>query len=44
MKQVKHFISAGKAYKWLKNNQNKELIDILFNAGGFALVYEESQL
>jgi hypothetical protein len=41
MKQIIHFISAGKAYKWLKNNQNKKLINILFSPGGFALVYEE---
>jgi hypothetical protein len=42
MMQVKHFMSAGKAYEWLKNNQYKEIIDILFIGGGFALVYEKS--
>ena len=41
MKQVKYCMSEGKANKWLKNNQDKEIIDILYSAGGFAIIYEE---
>lgn len=41
MKQVKYCMSEGKANKWLKNNQDKEIIDILFSAGGFAIIYED---
>ncbi len=41
MKQVKYFLSDKKANKWLKENQDKEIIDIKFSAGGFAIIYEE---
>jgi len=41
MKQVKYCISEGKANKWLKNNQDKKIIDILFSASAFAIIYEE---
>jgi len=34
-------MSESKANKWLKNNQDAKVIDILFSAGGFAIVYEE---
>jgi hypothetical protein len=33
-------MSEGKANKWLINNQDKEIIDILFSTGGFAIIYE----
>jgi len=41
MKQVKYCMSEVKTNKWLKNNQDKKIIDILFSAGGFAIIYEE---
>ena len=41
MKQVKYCMSEGKANKWLKNNPDKKIINILFSAGGFAIIYEE---
>jgi hypothetical protein len=41
MKQVKEFSSAKKANKWLKENQDKEIIDIKFSAWSFAIIYEE---
>ena len=41
MKQVKHCLSEGKANKWLKENSDKEIIDIKFSAGSFAIIYEE---
>jgi hypothetical protein len=41
MKQVKYFASAKKANKWLKENQDKEIIDIQFSAWSFAIIYEE---
>ena len=41
MKQVKYCMSEGKANKWLKENSDKEIIDIKFSAGGFAIIYEE---
>ena len=34
-------MSEGKANKWLKNNQDKEIINILCSAGGFAIIYEK---
>ena len=44
MKQVKHCMSEGKVNKWLKNNSDKEIIDIKFSAGGFAIIYEYTSL
>jgi uncharacterized protein YdeI (YjbR/CyaY-like superfamily) len=41
MKQVKDFSSAKKANKWLKENQDKEIIDITFSAWRFAIIYED---
>ena len=41
MKQVKDFSSAKKTNKWLKENQDKEIIDIKFSAWSFAIIYEE---
>jgi hypothetical protein len=41
MKQIKYCMTEGQANKWLKNNQEKEVIDIKFSAGGFAIIYEE---
>jgi len=35
------FSSAKKANKWLKENQDKEIIDIKFSAWRFAIIYEE---
>jgi len=42
MKQVKILNSEKKANQWLKDNQDKEILDIKFSAGGFAVIYEES--
>ena len=44
MKQVKYCMSEGKANKWLKDNSEKEIIDIQMSAGGFAIIYEDSSL
>ena len=41
MKQVKEFSSAKKTNIWLKENQDKKIIDIKYSAGGFAIIYEE---
>ena len=41
MKQVKYFMSDKKANKWLKENQDKEIIDIQYSAWAFAIIYEE---
>jgi hypothetical protein len=41
MKQVKYFMSDRGINKWLKENQDKEIIDIKFSTGGFAIIYEE---
>jgi len=41
MKQVKYFASTKKANKWLKENQDKVIIDIKFSAWSFAIIYEE---
>ncbi len=41
MKQIKYCMTEGQANKWLQNNQDKEIIDIKFSAGGFAIIYEE---
>ena len=41
MKQVKYCRSEGQANKWLKENQDKEIIDIKFSAWHFAIIYEE---
>ena len=41
MKQVKYFLSAKKTNIWLKENQDKEIIDIKFSAWSFAIIYEE---
>ena len=42
MKQVKTFASDKKANKWLKENKNKEIMNITFDAGYFAIIYEET--
>ena len=44
MKQVKYCMSEGKANKWLKDNSDKEIIDIQMSAGGFGIIYEDSSL
>lgn len=41
MKQVMEFSSAKKANKWIKENLDKEIIDIKFSAWHFAIIYEE---
>lgn len=41
MKQVKYFMSDKKTNKWLKENPDKEIIDIQMSAGGFAVIYKE---
>jgi hypothetical protein len=46
MKQVKYFMTDNKVNKWIKENPGKEIIDIKFSAGGFAIIgfaiiYEE---
>ena len=42
MKQVKYFMSDNKTNKWLKENQDKKIIDIQMSAGGFAIIYENN--
>lgn len=44
MKQVKYFNSEGKANQWLKENQEKKIIDIQMSVGGFAIIYEHTVL
>lgn len=39
MLQVKHCLSEKKANEWLRENQEKEIIEIKFSAGGFAIIY-----
>jgi len=34
-------MSEGKANKWLKDNSDKQIIDILFSFGNFAIIYED---
>ena len=34
-------MSDTRANKWLKENRDKEIIDIQMSAGGFAVIYEE---
>jgi hypothetical protein len=41
MKQVKYCSSEAKANKWLKDNQDKEIIDIQFSVSGFGIIYEK---
>ena len=36
------FSSDKKANKWLKENMNKEIINISFDAGDFAIIYEDA--
>ena len=40
MKQVKYFMTDKKANDWIKENPDKEIIDIKFGEGGFAVIYE----
>jgi len=40
MKQVKYFMTDKKANDWIKENPDKEIIDIKFSTGGFAVIYE----
>ena len=40
MKQIKYFMTDEKANDWIKENPDKEIIDIKFSAGGFAVIYE----
>jgi hypothetical protein len=42
MKQVKSFVTDKKANKWLKENTDKEITSIIFSAGYFAIIYEET--
>ncbi|MCK5031230.1 MAG: hypothetical protein KAR64_07170 [Thermoplasmatales archaeon] len=41
MKQVKSFSSTKKTNIWLKENWNKEIIDIKYSAGTYVIIYEE---
>lgn len=41
MKQVKYFMTEKGTNKWLKNNQDKEIVEIKFSSGAFAIIYEE---
>ena len=41
MKQVKYFMSDKGINKWLKENQDKKIIDIQMSAGGFAVIFED---
>jgi len=42
MKQVKEFSSVKKANKWLKENQDKEIVDIKFSAWGMDVLQMKS--
>lgn len=44
MKQVKSFITENGMNKWLKNNVDKEIVDIKFSNGGWGVIYEEKFL
>ena len=44
MKQVKYFMSEKGANKWLRNNQDKNVIDIKFSGGAWGIIYEETFL
>jgi hypothetical protein len=44
MKQVKYFMSEKGINKWLKNNQDKKIIDIMFSGGAWGIIYEEQFL
>jgi len=44
MRQVKYCGSEKKANKWLKNNQDKEIIDFKFSFGAWGIVFEEKSL
>ena len=44
MRQVKYFMSDKKTNEWIRENQDKTIVDILFSAGGFAVIYEEINL
>ena len=44
MKQVKYCMTEKGTNKWLKENQDKEIIDIKYSNGGFAIIYEEKFL
>jgi hypothetical protein len=41
MKQIIYFMTDKGVNKWIKENPDKEIIDIKFSAGGFAIIYEE---
>lgn len=41
MLQVKSCTSDKKANEWLKENPDKEIVDIKFSAGGFGIIYKE---
>lgn len=41
MLQVRFCNSEKKANDWLKENQDKEIVDIKFSAGGFGIIYKE---
>jgi len=44
MKQVKYFMTEKGTNKWLKANPDKEIVDIQFSSGAFAIMYEEQFL
>ena len=44
MKQVKYFMSEKGTNKWLKNNQDKKILDIKFSGGAWGIIYEEEFL
>ena len=41
MKQVKEFLSAKKVNKWIKEHQDREIIDIKFSVWRYAVIYEK---
>ena len=41
MKQVKYFMTDKETNKWLRENPDKEVFDIKFSAGSFAIIYEQ---
>lgn len=44
MKQIKAFLTEKKTNKWLRENQDKEIIDIKTGPSGFVIIYEEKFL
>jgi len=44
MKQVKSFLTEKGINKWLKENQDKEIINIVYSQGTWGIIYNEKFL